>query len=541
MASDRRRTVGTFAATLIVLAFGGRPVAICADENLRADTPPAAATAPQDAPSTRTERPNIVLVLVDDLRHDAASFLGHPYLETPNLDRLARGGAVCENTFVTTSLCSPSRASILTGQYAHNHGVIDNYTPVAPDLRFFPEDLQQNGYETAFIGKWHMGDTDEPQRGFDHWVAFKGQGIYYPGNRGTTRVVPQTSDEGYNVNSRRAPQTRYITDELTDLALDWLKDRDPDRPFFLYLSHKAVHSDFVPADRHRGHYAGQTVPLPATYANTPENYDDKPMWLKNQRNSRHGVDFAYNLEDFDLQAYQQRYYETLLAVDENLGRLIDALDDAGQLDNTLFLYMGDNGFQFGEHGLIDKRTAYEASIRVLLVVHWPARIPPKTRVKSMVANIDIAPTLLDAVGETPRDGVEYDGVSVLDAWLGHAGPDRDALLYEYFWEWNYPQTPTMHAIRTDRYKFIRYQGLWDRDELYDLRTDPDESTNLIDDSDHRELIGKLKDRLFRMLVESDGQQMPLRQERGERYPWRRPDGASQAPFPEEFFRNPRGR
>ena len=208
------------------------------------------------------ERPNIVFILADDHRYDALGFLGHPFLETPNLDRLAREGVHFQRAVVTTSLCSPSRASILTGLYAHRHGVIDNYHPIRPDLVVFPELLQRAGYETAFIGKWHMGDSDEPQKGFDHWVAFRGQGQYYPGGRGTSRTVPQTSDEGYNVNGRRVPQKGYITDELTDFALEWLRGREGGKPFFLYLSHKAVHSDFVPADRHRGRYADAEVDLP---------------------------------------------------------------------------------------------------------------------------------------------------------------------------------------------------------------------------------------------------------------------------------------
>ena len=146
---------------------------------------------------------NILFILTDDHRYDTFSFMGHPYVETPNLDKLARGGVHCRNAFVTTSLCSPSRASILTGLYAHAHGVTDNYNPVRADLVFFPQLLQRAGYETAFFGKWHMGETDTPQRGFDHWVAFKGQGNYWADGRGTSRVVPQSSSEGFNVNGRR--------------------------------------------------------------------------------------------------------------------------------------------------------------------------------------------------------------------------------------------------------------------------------------------------------------------------------------------------
>jgi N-acetylglucosamine-6-sulfatase len=476
---------------------------------------------------------NIVFILADDHRFDTFSFMGHPYVETPHLDRLAREGVHCRNAFVTTSLCSPSRASILTGLYAHAHGVVDNYNPVRADLVFFPQYLQRAGYQTAFFGKWHMGETDAPQRGFDHWVAFKGQGSYWPDGRGTTRVVPQTSREGLNINGTRVPQRGYITDELTDHALDWLAARKSSKPFFLYLSHKAVHSDFVAADRHRGRYDGKTIPLPATFADTPENYADKPMWLKNQRNSRHGVDFGYNLPAFDLQAYHRRYCETLLAVDENVGRLLRWLEERRLLDSTLVVYMGDNGFQFGEHGLIDKRTAYEASMRVPLLLHCPELVQRGAVVTQMVANIDIAPTLLEAAGLRPPAHIH--GRSFLSLARGRVVPWRDALLYEYYWERNYPQTPTTHAIRTDRWKYIRYHGLWDTDELYDVATDPQESRNLIHAPEHRVLVKQLNGRLFDLLEQTGGRAMPLARDLGETYPLRRRDGSRQAGFPRHFY------
>src|SRR5262245_15586836 len=181
---------------------------------------------------------NIVLIVTDDHRHDAMGFAGHPFLKTPHLDGLARGGAHLRNAFVTTSLCSPSRASILTGLYAHRHRVIDNNNPVPAGLTFFPQYLQAAGYDTAFIGKWHMGsDSDEPQRGFHHWVSFKGQGTYWP------------NPNGLNVNGQKVPQKGYLTDELTDYAVEWLDARTGDKPFLLYLAHKAVHTDFLPDDK----------------------------------------------------------------------------------------------------------------------------------------------------------------------------------------------------------------------------------------------------------------------------------------------------
>jgi N-acetylglucosamine-6-sulfatase len=483
---------------------------------------------------------NIIFILCDDHRWDALGFLGHPFLRTPNMDRLAREGAYVRQAFVTTSLCSPSRASILTGLYAHKHEVVDNYHPVREDLLFFPQLLRAAGYETAFVGKWHMGGLqDEPQRGFDHWISFKGQGMYLPPDhprRNEGRFVPQSSDDGYNVNgTRRIPQKGYITDELTDFALEWLSSRTGRKPFMLYLSHKAVHADFIPADRHRDVYRNAPFRLPATYADTPDNYRLKPRWVKDQRNSRHGVDFAY-YGNLDLERYYKRYCESLLAVDESIGRILASLEQSGRLSSTLVVYMGDNGFLFGEHGLIDKRNAYEPSMRVPLLAHCPEMIKPGTVIDEVVANIDIAPTLLEAAGIARPP--HMDGASFLSLVKGEQIPWRDSLLYEYFWEWNYPHTPTTHAVRDRRYKFIRYHGVWDLEELYDLQDDPHEQHNLVFHPEHAERVAVMRQQLFSLLRESDGMSLRLLPDRGQSFYHRRPDGARPADFPEPFYEQP---
>ena len=461
-------------------------------------------------------------------------FMGHAFLETPNMDRMARGGAFLKNAYVTTSLCSPSRASILTGLYTHNHRVTDNYHPVPEDHVFFPQDLQRAGYETAFIGKWHMGGADDsPQRGFDHWVAFKGQGTYWPDGHGTTRVVPQTRYDGFNVNGARVPQKGYITDELTDYALEWLESRDRDgtndRPYFLYISHKAVHSDFVPHDRHRDRYEDVPWAPPATFADTPENRSGKPRWAINQRNSRHGTAYGYNLAEFEVETYYKRYCESLLAVDENLGRVLDHLEQRGELDSTLVVYMGDNGFAFGEHGLIDKRTAYETSIRIPMLVHCPELVRAGAQVDQVVGNIDIGPTLLDVAGVSPTRRV--DGASFLPLLKGESVPWREALLYEYFWEWNYPQTPTLHAVIGQRYKYIRAHGLWDTDELYDTQRDPTERRNLVREPGQADNVARMKRQLFALLRESGGLNIPLLPDRGRQFYHRHPERSAEAAFP----------
>jgi N-acetylglucosamine-6-sulfatase len=377
---------------------------------------------------------NIIFILTDDQRYDALGFM-HPFLETPNMDSLAKNGVHLKNAFVTTSLCSPSRASILTGLYAHKHHVVDNNNPIPKSTIFFPQYLQKAGYETAFIGKWHMGGDDSPEPGFDYWLSFREQGQYW------------NTPGGFNINGQRVPQKGYITDELTDYALDWLKSRSGDKPFFLYLSHKAVHEPVVPPERYKDRYKNKIFTPPATMADTPENYSDKPMWLKNQRNSWHGVDFAYYNKEGSVGDIYKRYCETLLAVDDNLGRVLNFLREKKLLDSTLIILMGDNGLQFGEHGIIDKRTAYEASMRVPMLMQCPELFKPGTVVDKMVANIDIAPTILEAAGLRPPDYM--DGKSFVQLAEGKTVPWRDKLLYEYYWERNYPMTPTIHALRTN--------------------------------------------------------------------------------------------
>jgi N-acetylglucosamine-6-sulfatase len=462
---------------------------------------------------------NVIFVLVDDLRFDMLGLQGHPWMETPHLDALAKRGVQLRNAFVTTALCSPSRASILTGQYAHRHRVVDNNNPVPPGTVFFPQYLQQAGYDTAFIGKWHMGGaSDAPQPGFDRWVSFRGQGTYLP------------TKNGLNVDGMAVAQRGYITDELTDYAVEWLKGRTTSRPFFLYLSHKAVHADFTPAERHQGRYRDKPFTPPKTMADTPENDAGKPMWVRNQRNSWHGVDFPYH-SNLDIAAYYRRYAETLLAVDDSMGRIVALLSERGLLDSTIVMFMGDNGFAFGEHGLIDKRTAYEASMRVPLIVAGGG-LPAGTAVDDVVANIDIAPTVLEAAGLAPP---AMDGRSFLSLARGERLPWRDALLYEYYWERNFPQTPAMHAIRGSRYKYIRYYGLWDTDELYDLQADPLETRNLIRDSGHQTVVTKMNAQLFETLAATGGMYIPLAPDRGGTNNLRRPGGSPGAEFPPYMF------
>ena len=354
---------------------------------------------PQVARRPGVKPRNVIFILTDDHRYDAMGFAGHPFLETPHMDAMARNGVHLKNAFVTTSLCSPSRASILTGLYTHKHRVIDNNRLVPEGTIFFPRYLQRAGYKTAFVGKWHMGGAhDDPRQGFDHWVSFRGQGNYRSPRPAYT----------LNVNGKRVPQKGYITDELTDYAVDWLAQQDSEQPFFLYLSHKAVHANFTPAERHAGRYQDADLSfLPQGEEITASN--NAPRWVRDQRNSWHGIDFSYH-SDKGLDFLYRRYCETLLAVDDSVGRVMEQLKKQGIYDDTLVVYMGDNGFMWGEHGLIDKRVSYEASIRVPMMMQCPNLYEGGKVVEQVIGNIDVGPTIMEAAGlETPEymDGQSF--------------------------------------------------------------------------------------------------------------------------------------
>ncbi|MCY7353260.1 MAG: sulfatase [Cytophagaceae bacterium] len=450
---------------------------------------------------------NVIFILADDHRYDFMSFMKPaiaPWLETPNLDRIRREGAHCPKAFVTTALCSPSRASILTGLYSHQHTVVDNVAPEPPTLTYFPQYLQQAGYQTAFVGKWHMGNEDDrPRRGFNHWVSFRGQGVYYN---------PTLNVDGKQVSHG---DSAYTTDVLTDYAVNWMKGRDQAKPFFLYLSHKAVHHQFNPGRDDRNRYAGKPIQYPPSfYQSSPKNENPEtdpsgvPNWVKRQRYSWHGVDYLYHgTTTFD--AFVRDYCETLRSLDASIGRVLKYLDDNGLAQSTLVVYMGDNGFMFGEHGLIDKRTAYEESMRVPLLMRCPELIQAGSTVPQLVQNVDIAPTILELAGLQKAPPMV--GRSMVPLLKGQAVADwRDRIFYEYYWEYDFPHTPTVHAVRTDRYKYVRYHGIWDTNEFFDLQADPHEMPNLIKVPQHQPTIRQMAGQLYDWLEGTEGMQIPLK-------------------------------
>ncbi len=413
-------------------------------------------------------RPNVLVILTDDQRWDAMSCAGNRLISTPNIDRLAREGVRFANVFVTTSLCSPSRASLLSGRYARQHGVQNNFTEYPNDLPSYPRRLKDAGYETAYIGKWHMGeDNDERRPGFDHWFSHRGQGNYF--------------DNEFNDDGTRRKYAGYYTTVVTDHAVEWLK-RKHDKPFLLILGHKAPHGGPIQPEP-RFEHALDSVPVPR-----PKNADDyaapgKPTWLKESYPTWHGLGGPlYGQKDYD--RFVHAYLATLLSVDESVGRIYEALRSSGQLDNTVIVFTSDNGFVLGEHGRVDKRTMYEESLRVPLLVRYPPLARSGTVVSNLVLSLDLAPSLVDLAGAKPLRDIA--GRSWRPLLEGKRIRWREAFLYEYNFEKQFPYTPNVRGIRTTEWKFIRYpHGDGGRDhftaELYRLTDDPLEQSNLVDD------------------------------------------------------------
>jgi N-acetylglucosamine-6-sulfatase len=376
-------------------------------------------------------------------------------------------GVLFRNAFATSSLCSPSRASILTSLYMHQHRVSDNFSPLDPAIPTFPSILQKSGYRTGFFGKWHMGGAGDEQRpGFDHWVSFRGQGEY--------------ANPELNVNGERRREPGNTTDILTTMAARFIRE-NASRPFFAYLSHKAVHAPFQAPDRHAKLFDGLPVPRPRTMPYKEEFYRKWPEWVRRRRVTRHGVDGMIDSDEpFDV--HYRRNCQCLIAIDESVGQVFRQLEESRLIDDTLVVYMGDNGYMWGEHGLVDKRAMYESSIRVPLFAHCPALFGTSGRATdAMTLNLDLAPTFLDAAGASPARGMQ--GRSLLPLGAGRT-PDawRRDFIYEYAWEQDFPYTPNIVGLRTETHSLMQYPGTWDMPELYDLRKDPEQIDNLVADA-----------------------------------------------------------
>jgi len=457
-------------------------------------------------------RPNVLFILTDDQRYDALSCMGHPHLRTPHIDRLASEGLLFRNHFCTTSLCSPSRASILSGLYAHTHGVSNNFTEYPKGMVSFPMRLQDSGYETAYVGKWHMGEkNDMPRPGFNHFVTHKGQGKYF--------------DTEFNFNGKdRRVVKGYYTTVVTDMAMDWIKDRESDKPWAIMVGHKAPHSFYFPEKKYQHSFDSVDI----QYPESAFNLDDKPAWFKKRLDTWHGIygplfDWRKKFPDESPEAVKdfanmvRAYWGTLISVDDSVGRLYKFLEDRGELDNTLIIFTSDNGLLEGEHGMVDKRTGHEPSIRIPLVVRYPGLTEQGKVIPQITATIDFAPTILDICGAQPLKKVH--GHSWKRLAQGDDSDWRTSFYYEYNYEHQFPYTPNVRALRTDRWKYIRYphgDGSPDRHmaELYDLEADPGEDKNLINDEAHIDVVKGLRSELDRLIaIHGDGKpdEMPMDQ------------------------------
>ncbi len=444
-------------------------------------------------------RPNILFILTDDQRADALGIAGNKYLKTPNMDRIGKEGVYFPNTFCTTSLCSPSRASILTGVYAHTHGVRDNFTELPTSIRSFPMALHDAGYDTGYIGKWHMGeDNDEPRPGFDWFVTHKGQGKYV--------------DNEFNFNGQKRELVKgYYTTVVTGLAEDFINRPHGDKPWMLILGHKAAHSFYTPEPRYEHAFDSVRVPYPESAF----MLDDKPTWIQDRLSTWHGIygplfEWRKTFPDSspaavkDFEAMTHAYWATLLSVDDSVGRLYALLQQRGELDNTIIVFMGDNGLLNGEDGMVDKRTMHEPSIRIPLLVRYPGLTPtnqPKV-VSQQVLTIDMAPSLLELCGVAPaRETQGRSWVRLVQkgdpAW-------RTSWYYEYNYEKQFPYTPNVRGIRTDQWKYIHYppgDGSPDKHmaELYNLEFDPEERHNLVANPKYAGVVKSLQVELTRLM------------------------------------------
>ncbi len=482
------------AALLPVLAFGCRP------GDRQASGP--------------SGRPNIIFVFSDDHASHAISAYGSRINRTPNIDRLADEGMLFRNAFVTNSICAPSRAVILTGKHSHLNGIYTNRETFDSSQMTFTKLLQQAGYQTAIIGKWHL--KSDPT-GFDYWEVLPGQGDYYN---------PRFLTPGDTVQ-----YTGYVTDIITDRALDWLQNgRDPEKPFMLMYQHKAPHRRWDPGPEHLTMYDDVTIPEPPTLfddyegrssaAKTQEmtiarhmypedlklvpppqlNEEQLAHWNaayepKNEAFRRAGLS-GDDLVRWKYQRYIKDYLRTIASVDDNLGRLLDYLDESGLAENTLVIYSSDQGFYLGDHGWYDKRWMYEESLRMPFIVRWPGVVQPGSENADLVQNLDFAETFLEMAGvEVP---VEMQGRSLVPLLEGRTPADwRDAIYYHY---WEYPAWHMVrrhYGVRTQRYKLIYYYEI-DEWELFDLETDPSELRSVYADPEYAEILADLKTRLAQM-------------------------------------------
>ncbi len=467
------------------------------------------------------ERPNIILIYLDDHAYQAISAYGSRINTTPNIDRLATGGLRFDRCYVTNSICAPARAVVQTGRYAHGNGVYVNGNTFDAEQPTMPKMLQAAGYETALIGKWHLRSLPT---GYDHYEILVGQGTYY-----NPRMIR---------NGERVRHGGYTTDVVTDLTLKWLREqRDPQRPFMLMYQHKSPHRPFDPPLRYLKKYDDTTIPEPPTLfedysrrgvavrqqdMTISETLDDRDLKFTFPRElddeQRAAWEAAYGpknlmfkqaqlrgdaLTRWKYQRYIKDYLRCVDAIDDNVGRLLDYLDEAGLADNTVVIYTSDQGFFLGEHGWFDKRFMYEETLKTPLIVRWPGVAAANSSCELIVSNVDLAPTLLDIAGVEPSAPMH--GVSMAPLLRGERPEDwRDYFYYHYY------EYPAWHHVRKHygvadgRYKLIHfYESDVDEWELYDREFDPFELSNLYSNPTYAPVRERLTAALDRLREDLD--------------------------------------
>lgn len=458
------------------------------------------------------QRPNIVMIVVDDMRFDEFGAGGHQYLQTPNIDALAHEGAMFTNAYHVTPLCSPNRASIVTGQYPSRHGVSDNTSRSFASHRLdtFAIHLQNAGYRTAHVGKWHMGNDPTPRPGYDYWVSFAGQG----------RIIdPEIYEDG-----RMHQVDGYVTDILTDRAVDFIRQAD-DQPFLLYLGHKAVHpditqlddgtvdlsggSEFIPAPRHAARYDGLAIERAPSFGFSPEDARQKPVLaqaLRIRESASIQETFAPVLGRGTTDDIVRQRAQMMLAIDESTGRIMQALEATGRLDETVVIFSSDNGYFFGEHGLsIERRLPYEEALRNPLLIRYPGTPAQGTQPDGLVLSIDLAPTILDVAGVAIPETMQ--GRSIVPLLNAEAEEVRESAYMEYYSHENpMPWTVDLdyRIVRSGDYKYIYWLRFPDEAELYELRADPYEMNNLISDPEFAQVIATMQTRMRQHVVEALG-------------------------------------
>jgi len=479
-------------------------------------------------------QPNIIFILSDDHAYQAISAYGSKLMQTPNIDRIARGGALFRNALVGNSICGPSRATLLTGKYSHLNGYTLNEKKFDISQELFPRILQQHNYQTAWIGKWHLGSL--PQ-GFDYWNILPGQGQYY--NPDFIKIGGDTSRS-----------SGYVTNLITEFSIDWLQQRDTSKPFFMVVGEKATHREWLPDLQDLGAYDNVDFPLPAnfkddykgriaaqnqdmTIANTMRLKEDLKVHADYEKS---GIYNRFNPEqkkafmdyyegnvskEFDAkklsgdallkwkyQRYIKDYLATARSLDRNIGRLLDYLDKSGLSKNTVVIYASDQGFYLGEHGWFDKRFIYEESLRTPFVIRYPGVIKPGTTIPQLMVNIDWAPTILDMAG-VPAPA-EMQGASFLPLLKGDTKNWRKAAYYHYY-EFPQPHHVYPHfGIRTEKYTLVRFYDQTNTWELYDLQKDPQEMHNLYGQAAYKQVTADLKQQLRQLIREyKDGEALEI--------------------------------